>query len=618
MRAPALVAGMLVILGTAEVVSRLGSMPAGSVLLQGSEGDDAGTLIRDLMLQQKMAQGLAKGSTSKVQGGTASLARQRQHALDEAADEDREENSRLSKAVDVNDVLGAINSLPAAGAGTKRGRSPAVAASASARISREQAVSPKKQRARSQSAAHVKGVRTSVDPTAAARTGGARFEGKKAPLEEDPMLEEEEEEMQHGNEEEEAQEEGQEGGEPEGDVVEEEDAPEVMRHKLGNRIYDMPRDFAGENQGDVHVPGDSLQRYMFRQTQAKKMDGGQHPQLWFFGEGPWAHIPTEGEMSGEGVGANHDGAHGIPVDRWFSEDAIVGNQPGLGDGSALGQGFDRFSQVDEKAAHPSTYFKAPDMQSLRWMRGKRSGRMVVAPVVSLADVPNVKKCIGAVCGDEVLAPFTDRREPDAALPASEVKPYFYASRRGQQMLAQQTGSFQLDPASSKAAHARGSTAKSKDESAAGLLKDLEGDVREAGSEVIKAASVTSPAGLWSAVWKKDGKGKAGTKLSKLSSSEGDDGKPSPTNRDNVNCIGKVCADETLDSVDNLHVPRGEVFQKGWSGWGTFDKEASDGREMLRSARPTYEDGGHVHRGESDVDANADMDSFFDRGGIPRE
>jgi len=198
MRAPALVAGMLVILGTAEVVSRLGSMPAGSVLLQGSEGDDAGTLIREMKLEQKMAQGLARGSTSKDKGATASLARQRQHALDEAANEDREENSRLSKAVDVNDVLGAINSLPAPGAGAKRGRSPAkaaaaaktsakrmlpaVAASASARISRKQAVSPKKQHARSQSAAHVKGVRTSVDPTAAAKTGGARFEGKKASL----------------------------------------------------------------------------------------------------------------------------------------------------------------------------------------------------------------------------------------------------------------------------------------------------------------------------------------------------------------------------------------------------------------------------------------------------
>ena len=34
----------------------------------------------------------------------------------------------------------------------------------------------------------------------------------------------------------------------------------------------------------------------------------------FFGEGPWAHVPVEHEMSGDGVGENYDGAHGVVVD----------------------------------------------------------------------------------------------------------------------------------------------------------------------------------------------------------------------------------------------------------------------------------------------------------------
>ena len=34
----------------------------------------------------------------------------------------------------------------------------------------------------------------------------------------------------------------------------------------------------------------------------------------FLGEGPWATVPVEHEMSGRGVGDNIDGANGILVD----------------------------------------------------------------------------------------------------------------------------------------------------------------------------------------------------------------------------------------------------------------------------------------------------------------
>ena len=88
----------------------------------------------------------------------------------------------------------------------------------------------------------------------------------------------------------------------------------------------------------------------------------------------------------------------------------------------------------------------------------------------------------------------------------------------------------------------------------------------------------------------------------------------PRNRDNVKCAGKVCGDETLDHMENRHVKAGEVFKKGWSGWGFFSEKDSKGSQMLAgpSARRTYEDGGRLHRGESDTDSQAEMERFYDR------
>ena len=44
-------------------------------------------------------------------------------------------------------------------------------------------------------------------------------------------------------------------------------------------------------------------------------------QRLFLGEGPWVHVPVEHEMSGDGVGRNFDGAHGVIVDSdpWTKE-----------------------------------------------------------------------------------------------------------------------------------------------------------------------------------------------------------------------------------------------------------------------------------------------------------
>jgi hypothetical protein len=44
-------------------------------------------------------------------------------------------------------------------------------------------------------------------------------------------------------------------------------------------------------------------------------------QRLFLGEGPWAHVPVEHEMSGDGVGKNFDGANGVIVDSdpWTKE-----------------------------------------------------------------------------------------------------------------------------------------------------------------------------------------------------------------------------------------------------------------------------------------------------------
>ena len=41
--------------------------------------------------------------------------------------------------------------------------------------------------------------------------------------------------------------------------------------------------------------GDDVEKYMFKQTKAQKL---------FLGEGPWAHVPVEHEMSGDGAQAS--------------------------------------------------------------------------------------------------------------------------------------------------------------------------------------------------------------------------------------------------------------------------------------------------------------------------
>ena len=80
-----------------------------------------------------------------------------------------------------------------------------------------------------------------------------------------------------------------------------------MMDRLGDDVMDIPvhEDGHSADDGDVHVDSDVLGRYMFKQ---------KHGQQLFLGEGPWVHVPVEGEMSGDGVGANVDGANGVAVD----------------------------------------------------------------------------------------------------------------------------------------------------------------------------------------------------------------------------------------------------------------------------------------------------------------
>mmetsp|Transcript_99616 Transcript_99616/g.160623 ORF Transcript_99616/g.160623 Transcript_99616/m.160623 type:complete len:974 (-) Transcript_99616:191-3112(-) len=77
--------------------------------------------------------------------------------------------------------------------------------------------------------------------------------------------------------------------------------------RLGDDVMDVPvtADGHSTDDGDVHVSSDDLGQYMFKQQKGQKL---------FLGEGPWAHVPVEGEMSGDGVGGNHDFANGVAVD----------------------------------------------------------------------------------------------------------------------------------------------------------------------------------------------------------------------------------------------------------------------------------------------------------------
>jgi len=84
-------------------------------------------------------------------------------------------------------------------------------------------------------------------------------------------------------------------------------AGDRMMDHLGDDVMDVPvtEDGHSTDDADVHVSGDDLRQYMFKQKKGQKL---------FLGEGPWAHVPVEGEMSGDGVGANHDFANGVAVD----------------------------------------------------------------------------------------------------------------------------------------------------------------------------------------------------------------------------------------------------------------------------------------------------------------
>ena len=125
-------------------------------------------------------------------------------------------------------------------------------------------------------------------------------------------------------------------------------------------------------------------------------------QRLFFGEGPWAHVPVEHEMAGDGVGENFDGANGVVVDSnpWTKEAQLRVNgaqppcmyrcaspsgwcegHPGLAEGDCeevLGFEHDIHHSPQHHAEYPATYdawtgspnglFKAPGPRpSLRAM-----------------------------------------------------------------------------------------------------------------------------------------------------------------------------------------------------------------------------------------------------------
>jgi len=129
------------------------------------------------------------------------------------------------------------------------------------------------------------------------------------------------------------------------------------KSSLGDDVMELPPNHGGEDEGDVHVPGDSVNRYMFKSKNGQsalarhssdtarvtmpvkqaKMSAKvevKRQQLGFLGEGPWAHV-KEGDAhhpnggGGEFFGRDSklqkdggvDGQGGIVVDRWMWDPA---------------------------------------------------------------------------------------------------------------------------------------------------------------------------------------------------------------------------------------------------------------------------------------------------------
>jgi hypothetical protein len=59
---------------------------------------------------------------------------------------------------------------------------------------------------------------------------------------------------------------------------------------------------------------------LYKSNEAQQLRALPRQRL-FLGEGPWAHVPVEHEMSGDGVGKNFDGSNGVIVDSdpWTKE-----------------------------------------------------------------------------------------------------------------------------------------------------------------------------------------------------------------------------------------------------------------------------------------------------------
>uniref|UniRef100_A0A7S1EKI1 Uncharacterized protein n=1 Tax=Hemiselmis andersenii TaxID=464988 RepID=A0A7S1EKI1_HEMAN len=609
------VAVAVALLGLAGV-ARLGSKSVGSAATSLLDGRDRGSRVAAALktngLVEEMSQTIAGEELSHIKsvsdevlatdpdagihfgGSGSSLARQKQRDLDKAAAADRRENKRLSSESDAEDVLGAINALPSASQRPAAGHSivkTKPAAASKAKMDKQRATRPiTVGLVRTKTKAVKAAVKAAKKATAATKAGVQPIlleegeEEESAPLSEIDFIKprEEEEEDEYPEEEEE---------EPEESASEE-------KSGLGDEVFDLPSDVGGADHGDVHVPRDSIKGYMFRQVPGQVLSD----DVPFLGEGPWVKVPVEGEMSGAGVGANEDGHNGIPVDRWWDDSAVVGGEDtaGLGEDKSLGENMD----VEKPAGElPSVYGISGPTNG--YFRAAEAQQLHLQHIMSAAarsqglheEVPRKLSCIGGkkgVCGDEVISPYTDKREGDIGLPAEAVQPYFYANTKrpgGQQQMLAETGTFR------KGRGGRHGEARA-------LMRDLGKDVASADKLVMQAAQVTSPSTLWKSVWTNKGVPARVVPAAGQQLEMGD-----AHNRDNVKCIGNVCGDETLDSLGNRHVKNGEVFKKGWSGWD-FWKKDQKGAQML-ARRHTYEDGGRLHRGESDTDSQAEMERFYD-------
>lgn len=70
---------------------------------------------------------------------------------------------------------------------------------------------------------------------------------------------------------------------------------------------------------------------------------------------------------------------------------------------------------------------------------------------------------------------------------------------------------------------------------------------------------------------------------KLSAAEGESGEERMSEKP-VTCIGKVCGDEVLDSMDNLEVNREDLGKKGMNIGTFFGAKRVAGGEMLAGPR----------------------------------